>query len=66
MARYLAWCWVILLSGGALWWHSASFWRPAQALHLVMTAALVASGLLVLLLIIGTELAVPWRRDDLA
>jgi Protein of unknown function (DUF4239) len=46
--------WVILLSGGALVVaFSFVLGAPAQALHLVMTAALVASGLLVLLLIIG-------------
>lgn len=46
--------WVVLLSGGAL---VAAFsfvlGAPAPGLHLLMTAALVASGLLVLLLIVG-------------
>ena len=46
--------WVVLLSGGAL---MAAFsfvlGAPAPGLHLLMSAALVASGLLVLLLIVG-------------
>jgi hypothetical protein len=46
--------WVVLVSGGALMVaFSFVLGAPAQGLHLVMTAALVASGLLVLLLIVG-------------
>jgi hypothetical protein len=46
--------WVILLSGGALVVaFSFVLGAPGQGLHLLMTAALVASGLLVVLLIIG-------------
>jgi Protein of unknown function (DUF4239) len=46
--------WVVLVSGGALMVaFSFMLGAPAPGLHLVMTAALVASGLLVLLLIIG-------------
>jgi hypothetical protein len=46
--------WVVLLSGGALMvGFSFVLGAPTAALHLVMTAALVASGVLVLLLIVG-------------
>jgi hypothetical protein len=46
--------WMVLLSGGALMVGiSFVLGAPARSLHLAMTAALVASGLLVLLLIIG-------------
>jgi hypothetical protein len=46
--------WVVLLSGGALMVaFSFILGAPEPGLHLVMTAALVASGLLVLLLIVG-------------
>lgn len=46
--------WVVLLSGGALMVaFSFVLGAPTAALHLLMTAALVASGLLVLLLIVG-------------
>jgi hypothetical protein len=46
--------WVVLLSGGALVVaFSFVLGGPAPALHLLMTAVLVASGLLVLLLIVG-------------
>jgi hypothetical protein len=46
--------WVILLSGGALVVaFSFILGAPVQGLHLLMTAALVASGLLVVLLIVG-------------
>ena len=46
--------WVVLLSGGALMVaFSFILGAPEPGLHLLMTAALVASGLLVLLLIVG-------------
>ncbi len=46
--------WVVLLSGGALMvGFSFVLGAPTPALHLLMTAALVASGVLVLLLIVG-------------
>jgi hypothetical protein len=46
--------WVVLLSGGALMvGFSFVLGGPRPALHLLMTAALVASGVLVLLLIVG-------------
>ena len=46
--------WMALLSGGALMvGFSFMLGAPRQALHLLMTAALVASGVLVLLLIVG-------------
>jgi hypothetical protein len=46
--------WAVLLSGGALLvGFSFLLGAPGSALHLVMTAALVASGLLVVLLIVG-------------
>ena len=46
--------WVVLLSGGALMVaFSFVLGGPAPALHLLMTAILVASGVLVLLLIVG-------------
>jgi hypothetical protein len=46
--------WVVLLSGGALMvGFSYVLGAPTQGLHLLMTAALVASGVLVLLLIVG-------------
>ena len=46
--------WVVLLSGGALMvGFSFMFGASRPALHLLMTAALVASGVLVLLLIVG-------------
>ena len=46
--------WVVLLSGGALMvGFSFVLGGPAPALHMLMTAALVASGVLVLLLIVG-------------
>ena len=46
--------WMVLLSGGALMvGFSFLLGAPTQALHLLMTAALVASGVLVLLLIVG-------------
>lgn len=46
--------WMVLLSGGALMvGFSFVLGAPTQALHLLMTAALVASGVLVLLLIVG-------------
>ena len=44
----------MLLTGGALMvGFSFVFGAPEPALHLVMTATLVASGILVLLLIVG-------------
>ena len=46
--------WVVLVSGGALMvGFSFVLGGPAPALHLLMTAILVASGVLVLLLIVG-------------
>ncbi len=46
--------WVVLLSGGALMvGFSFVLGGPTRAMHLLMTATLVASGILVLLLIIG-------------
>jgi hypothetical protein len=46
--------WIVLLSGGVLVVaFSFVLGAPTQGLHLVMTGALVASGVLVLLLIIG-------------
>ena len=46
--------WIVLLSGGVLVVaFSFVLGAPTQGLHLLMTAALVASGVLVLLLIIG-------------
>lgn len=46
--------WMVLLSGGVLAvGFSFMLGAPAPALHLLMTAALVASGVLVLLLIVG-------------
>ena len=46
--------WIVLLSGGALVvGFSFMLGAPSQGLHLLMTAALVASGVLVLLLIVG-------------
>jgi hypothetical protein len=46
--------WIVLLTGGALMvGFSFVFGAPEPALHLVMTATLVASGILVLLLIVG-------------
>ena len=52
--------WLVLLSGGALMIaFSFLLGGPTLAVHLVMTAALVASGVLVILLIIG--LSSPFR-----
>jgi hypothetical protein len=46
--------WMVLLSGGALMVaFSYMLGAPTPAVHLLMTAALVASGVLVLLLIVG-------------
>jgi len=46
--------WVVLLSGGVLMvGFSFVLGAPAPAVHMLMTAALVASGVLVLLLIVG-------------
>jgi hypothetical protein len=46
--------WVVLLSGGALMvGFSFVLGAPTASLHLLMTAVLVASGVLVLLLIVG-------------
>jgi Protein of unknown function (DUF4239) len=46
--------WVVLLSGGTLMvGFSFMLGAPTRGLHLLMTAALVASGVLVLLLIVG-------------
>jgi hypothetical protein len=46
--------WMVLVSGGVLVvGFSFVLGAPAPALHLLMTAVLVASGVLVLLLIVG-------------
>jgi hypothetical protein len=52
--------WVVLVSGGALMTcFSFMLGAPTPAVHLLMTGALVASGILVLLLIVG--LSSPFR-----